>query len=168
MTLLKRYFLTDGQFLVTAAPADIHTVLGSCVAVCLWDKELKIGGMNHYLLPGSEESSAGNPNHGYSSIRMMLRTMINRGARMENVEAKVFGGCNSWTNCQDLFTVGSKNIEVANFILKEEGIRLTVQQTGGCYGRKIVFNTSTGKVKMHMLTKPVAEANEYINKGFDH
>ena len=164
----KQYFITDGQFLITTVPATIHTVLGSCVSVCLWDRKLKMAGMNHYLLPGSTTSAAGNPNHGYTSIAMLIRSMVNRRAQIENMEAKIFGGCNSWRHDNSLFAVGKKNIEVANLLLREAGIKITAQDTGGIYGRKIVFNTYTGKVKVHMLTKTAIEVNEDIYKGFSY
>jgi chemotaxis protein CheD len=164
----KQYFITDGQFLITTVPATIHTVLGSCVSVCLWDRKLRMAGMNHFLLPGSTASAAGNPNHGYTSIPMLIRSMINRKAQIENMEAKIFGGCNSWLRDNNLFTVGKKNIEVANLLLREAGIKITAQDTGGIYGRKIVFNTYIGKVKVHMLTKTVIEVNEDIYKGFSY
>lgn len=164
----KQYFITDGQFIITTVPADINTVLGSCVSVCVWDKKMKMGGMNHYLMPGSTSSVAGNPNHGYTSIPMLIRSMINRGAQLENMESKIFGGCNSWVRENNFFAVGNKNVEVANLLLKEAGVKITAQNTGGIYGRKITFNTLTGKVKVHLLTKTVVEVNEDIYKGFGY
>ncbi|HEY8936740.1 MAG TPA: chemotaxis protein CheD [Cyclobacteriaceae bacterium] len=166
--ITKKYFITDGQFLITTVPATIHTVLGSCVSVCIWDKKLKLAGMNHYLMPGSSASDAGNPNHGYTSIAMLIRSMLHRHAQIENMEAKIFGGCNSWLRHSSLFSVGRKNIEVANLMLREAGIKITAQNTGGMYGRKIVFNTFTGKVNVHMLTKTAIEVNEDIYKGFSY
>lgn len=166
--IYKQYFITDGQFLITTVPAAIHTVLGSCVSVCLWDRKLKMAGMNHYLMPGSSASAAGNSNHGSTSITMLIRSMIHRKAQIENMEAKIFGGCNSWLHDNSLFTVGKKNIEVANLLIKEAGIKITAQDTGGIYGRKIIFNTYTGKVKVNMLTKTAIEVNEDIYKGFSY
>lgn len=164
----KKYFITDGQFIITTVPAHINTVLGSCVSVCVWDKKLKIGGMNHYLMPGSELSTAGNPNHGYTAIPMLIRSMINRGAQRENMEAKIFGGCNSWVHRDHLFAVGAKNVDMADLLLKAAGISIAAQHTGGVYGRKIVFNTLTGKVKVYLLTKTAVEINEDIYKGFGY
>ncbi len=168
LTIAKRYFITDGQFVITTVPANIHTVLGSCVSVCLWDKELKMGGMNHYLMPGSSSSAAGNPNHGCTSIPMLIRSMINRNALVENLEAKIFGGCNSWAVDGGFFTVGIRNIEIADQILRREGIPITARQTGGMSGRKIIFDTYTGKVKVHLLTKTSAVVNDEISKGFSY
>ena len=109
MPPLKRYFITNGQFLITTVAAEIYTVLGSCVSVCLWDKQKKMGGMNHYLMPGSLETRSGDPDLGYSSTSMLIRSMLNRGASMDNLEAKIFGGCNSWASSdQTIFSVGKR------------------------------------------------------------
>ncbi|SKC73032.1 chemotaxis protein CheD [Ohtaekwangia koreensis] len=166
MASLKRYFITNGQFLITTAQTEIYTVLGSCVSVCLWDKQRQMAGMNHYLLPGSKDSPKGDADLGYSSIAMLIRSMLNRGAHVENIEAKVFGGCNSWSNDHPLFSVGKRNVEVANTLLQQTGIQIIAQHTGGSYGRKIIFNTATSKVKMFMLSRSAAEVNEAIRRGF--
>jgi chemotaxis protein CheD len=168
MPPLKRYFITNGQFLITTIAVEIYTVLGSCVSVCLWDKQKKMGGMNHYLMPGSLEGRSGDPDLGYSSIAMLIRSMLNRGASIENLEAKVFGGCNSWASDQAIFSVGHRNVAIADQLLKQAGIQITARHTGGYSGRKIIFNTGTGKVKMYTLSKSAAEVNEAIHKGFGY
>src|SRR4051812_45921391 len=94
MSELRKHTLFPGQFVISSAPVLISTVLGSCVSVCLWDKHISIGGMNHYLLPGTEEEP-GNPDRGLSATRMLIKSMLNRHSKIERMEAKVFGGCNS-------------------------------------------------------------------------
>ena len=147
----KTYFLHEGQFMITSLPSEIMTVLGSCVSVCLWDKARNIGGMNHYLLPGNKQDIAGNASLGYSSIRMLIRSMLNRQSSIENLEAKIFGGCNSIYK-DDTFTVGQRNIDIAIQSLQEAGIQIVVNHTGGKCGRKVVFNTQTGAVKMKFVS----------------
>jgi len=167
MIELKKHIVFPGQFIITSVPTLISTVLGSCVSVCLWDKASKVGAMNHYLLPGTDED-VGNPNRGLSSTRILIRSLINRRVRLENVEAKVFGGCNSLAINNDCFKVGERNITMALDVLKSYNIAVTAQHVGGGYGRKIVFNTETGKVRMRLLKKPSIEINEEINKGFGY
>jgi chemotaxis protein CheD len=166
MTERKKFYLFAGQFLITTVPAEIITVLGSCVSVCLWDREKRIAGMNHYLLPGTETADAGNANRGNTSTRMLIRSMLNRQCRIENLEAKVFGGCNSLYPQESLYVIGKRNIEMAKKILDEECIPIAACHTGGAFGRKIIFNTRTGKVRMRLLKKTAAELNEEIHKGF--
>ncbi|MBL7857090.1 MAG: chemotaxis protein CheD [Cyclobacteriaceae bacterium] len=124
--------------------------------------------MNHYLLPGTEHDDAGNANRGLSSTRMLIRAMINRQVRLENLEAKIFGGCNSMYLNNDCFKVGERNIEMALEVLQSYRIRVSAHHVGGSQGRKIVFNTATGKVRMRLLVKTATEVNEEINKGFSY
>ncbi len=168
MIELRKHIVFPGQFIITSVPTLISTVLGSCVSVCLWDKVLKIGAMNHYLLPGTTEDDPGDANRGMTSTRILIRSLINRKVKLENLEAKVFGGCNSLYINNDHFKVGEHNISMAMDILKNYNIKVTAQHVGGGYGRKIVFNTATGKVRMRLLIKTETDINEKINKGFGY
>jgi chemotaxis protein CheD len=165
---LKKHTVFPGQFIITSVPTLISTVLGSCVSVCLWDKVSNIGAMNHYLLPGTPEDDAGDPNRGLTSTPMLIRSLLNRKVKLENLEAKVFGGCNSLYKNNDTFKVGERNITMALDILKSYNIAVTAQHVGGAYGRKIVFNTATGKVRMRLLIKTDTDINEKIDKGFGY
>jgi len=167
MINLRKHIVFPGQFVITSVPSLISTVLGSCVSVCLWDKETGIAGMNHYLLPGTREDSAGNSNRGMTSISLLIRSLINRQVRLENVEAKVFGGCNSLYRNNDCFKVGERNVSIALEMLRDYNIHVSAQHVGGAVGRKIVFNTSTGKVRMRLLVK-TPDINEEIDKGFGY
>ena len=168
MIALKKYTVFPGQYMITSVPALVTTVLGSCVSVCLWDGQAGIGGMNHYLLPGTEEDEVGNMNRGITSIQLLVKSMLNRRATIENLEAKVFGGCNSLYKENNFFRVGERNAAIALEILKEFNIPVRAKHVGGSYGRKIIFDTGTGKVKMKLLTETAAEINEKINKGFGY
>ncbi|MEO7990654.1 MAG: chemotaxis protein CheD [Chryseolinea sp.] len=168
MVELRKHIVFPGQFIITSVPTLISTVLGSCVSVCLWDKVSKIGAMNHYLLPGTPQDDLGGANRGMTSTPILIRSLINRKVKLENLEAKVFGGCNSLYLINDQFKVGERNISMAMDILKNYNINVTAQHVGGGYGRKIVFNTATGKVRMRLLIKTETDINEKINKGFGY
>src|SRR6478736_2598370 len=107
-------------------------------------------------------------NRGYTSVQTLIRSLLNRQVKLENLEAKVFGGCNSLYINHDSFKVGKRNIEMAMEVLKSYGIPVTAQHVGGGNGRKIVFNTASGKVRMRLLIKTTIETNEEINKGFGY
>lgn len=166
MTLTKRYTVFSGQFIITSVPAVIVTVLGSCVAVCLFDIGRGLAGMNHFLLPGTEQDEAGDPSRGLSATRMLIRSMLNRGSAAENMEAKIFGGCNSLYKNNDQFKIGERNIGIAREVLNEYRICIAAQNVGGCNGRRVEFDTSTGIVRLQLLKKNYLEINEEINKGF--
>lgn len=165
MTDLKKIIMVEGQTIVTNIPSEISTILGSCVAVCLWDKETKLASMNHYLLPGSRQDAAGNLSRGFTSIETIIKSMISRNSKAENLRAKIFGGANSMFP-NGGFHIGKKNIEVAKIVLREAGIPITSNNTGGVHGRRIFFNTETGIVRVKLLTLTADCINEEINKGF--
>jgi chemotaxis protein CheD len=168
MIVLKKFTVFPGQYLITSVPAQISTVLGSCISVCLWDNISKVGGMNHYLLPGTDQEEVGNANRGITSVPLLIKSMINRNCKIGSLEAKVFGGCNSLYKENNIFKVGERNAAIAFEILKETGIPVTAQHVGGSVGRKIIFNTSTGKVRMKLLNETASEINEKIDKGFSY
>ena len=93
--------------------------------------------------------------------------MLNRCATSDTLEAKVFGGCNS-LYANDIYKVGERNIAIALAVLKAFEIRVVAKHVGGSHGRKIVFNTATGKVRVEILSKTAIEINEEINKGFGY
>src|SRR3954471_21125087 len=167
MSVLRRFNVLPGQMIITSAPALIATVLGSCVSVCLWDPHTKIGGMNHYLLPGTMDDDPNNTNRGLTSITLLIKSFVNRNIQLATLEAKVFGGCNSLYRTNDMYKVGERNIAVALEVLKANNIAVTAHHTAGPYGRKIVMNTATGKVQMRLLIKR-DQINEEINKGFSY
>ena len=152
-------FLMSGGLIVSRVPIKISTVLGSCVSVCLWDSETKTGGMNHYLLPGGDEDSAGDFNKGKSSIKMLVKSMINRGCSVHSLEAKIFGG-GSCLMPGNRFNVDKQNIEIAFSTLNELGIFISNHHTGGTVGRKIIFNTGNGKVQLKLLDQDDSELNK--------
>jgi chemotaxis protein CheD len=168
MINLKRYTVFPGQYVITSVPTLISTILGSCVSVCLWDRELKTGGMNHFLLPGTVDDSPGNADRGITSIPLLINSMLNRRSAIVNLEAKVFGGCNSLYKENNTFKIGERNAAIAFELLKDYSITVSASHVGGSYGRKIVFNTATGKVRMRLLVETAVEINEKINKGFNY
>lgn len=168
MTDLKKYTIFPSQFIITTVPALITTVLGSCVSVCLWDRASHIAAMNHYLLPGGADDNPRDPSRGVSATEHLIQSLVNRKVNVENVEAKVFGGCNSLYRHNDVFRVGERNVEVAFQVLRQFNIPVRAHHTGGSFGRRIAFNTSTGKVRMKLLLKPSTQVNEDIHKGFGY
>jgi chemotaxis protein CheD len=164
---LRKYTIFAGQSIITSAPSLISTVLGSCVSVCLLDKETGVAGLNHFLLPGIPSDESTNLNRGLTSTAMLVRSMLNRKINVNTLEAKIFGGCNSLYQ-NDVFKVGERNIAIALAVLKSFEVRVVAKHVGGSFGRKIIFNTATGRVRVNLLTKTATEVNEEIDKGFGY
>jgi chemotaxis protein CheD len=146
MELLEKKFVMGGQLVIAETPMELVTIVGSCVAVCLWDRKTKIGGMNHYMLP-SVDDVTNLMNGGLSATRMLIKSMVSKMSDIKNLEAKIFGGGNKFFS-ENFLVVGSQNVAAAKHVLKEAGIPIVLQNTGGIFGRKVYFDTLTGNVSV--------------------
>jgi two-component system chemotaxis response regulator CheB len=142
----KKIFLLPGKLDCAGEETLITTLLGSCVAVALHDPLTKIGGLNHYLLPEVIKGETPSPRYGIIAIPELIEEMEKRGADRFQLQAKIFGGANVLANNSIGESIGKRNIEIAQKMLKEAGIPVIRKDLGGERGRKIVFNTSTFEV----------------------
>jgi len=131
----------------------INTILGSCVAVCLYDPVLQIGGMNHYMLPLWNGNGLASPKYGNIAIEKLIASMEMKGAARNRIYAKVFGGGEVLDNASGSFKIGPRNIEVAKRLLSDNNIAIKASHTGGKLGRKIQYNSYTSEVKMKLIEK---------------
>jgi chemotaxis protein CheD len=140
-------YLLPGQLHVSAEPCQIRTILGSCVAMCLWDQWQRVGGMNHFLLPSSLEGKPTSLRFADVATRTLLEKLQRIGCHTRSLQAKIFGGSSMFQN-QNRYSIslGARNIAAALDLLKRAGVTVSAQETGGTQGRKIVFNTDNGAV----------------------
>jgi chemotaxis protein CheD len=144
-----KIYLQPGQWVATAEPSTITTILGSCVAVCLWDRELRVGGMNHYMLPFETGRTSGSPRFGDVAIHQLVEKLMSLGSRLSSLEAALVGGaCVMDAFRRDGDHIGARNADLAERILPMHGIRVTRRELGGNRGRKLVFETGTGGLKV--------------------
>ena len=138
------------DFAISNSPDILRTILGSCVGVCLYDPELKIGGMCHIMLPTMKDTSKSMKKYADSAIPMMLKEMEERGARRKAVLAKITGGATMFTLSETsmMGEIGNNNIARVREVLKGLAISLAAEDTGGNYGRTIDFYLETGMVKI--------------------
>lgn len=154
MTNINTNFIHVGQIYIDNGLVQISTVLGSCVAVCLYDKKLGIGGMNHYLLPFWNGNGLQSLKFGNISIPKLIESLLERGAKINTLEAKIFGGAAiNISCCNGAMMVGEKNILVAKEILNDYKIKIVAEDVGGNNGRKIQFNLDNGKVLLKYIAK---------------
>ena len=146
-------FIHVGQIHIDKAPAAISTVLGSCIAVCIYDTRLGIGGMNHYLLPFWNGHGLQSPKFGNISIPKLIEGMQAKGSSIKTMEAKIFGGATMNILASENMMIGQKNIIVAKEILKEYNIPIVAEDVGGQNGRKIQFDLEKGKVFLKYTSK---------------
>ena len=150
---IKQYYLYPSTLFASKEPYHIKTILGSCVAVCLWDYNLKIGGMNHYMLPLWNGRGLASPKYGNIAMEKLIGKMINLGANKNNLQAKVFGGAEVLQQQKVNYNIGRRNVLMAYEILRENKIPIINQSVKGLSGRKIIFNTDTGEVLHKILRK---------------
>jgi len=128
----------------------ITTILGSCVGICLYNQRLQVGGMNHYMLALWNGNGLASPRFGNIANEKLLQELIALGSSKIHLVAKVFGGANQTVSYND---VGMRNIEVAFEFLDRMEIPVIAKNVGGEIGRKLVFDTHTGEVRMKFIQK---------------
>ena len=137
--------VVQGEFRVSAADSDVlTTILGSCVAVCLYDPMIGIGGMNHFLLPDRPGQTNTDIRFGTHAMELLINALLHAGAHRQRLEAKAFGGSAMSENLTD---VGQENATFAKTFLRTEGIPVISASFGGTQARRIRFWPTTGRVQ---------------------
>jgi len=145
-------YLLPGQLFASSEPSTVTTILGSCVAVCVWDPVLKIGGVNHYLLPYWVGNGHSSGRFGNVAIKLLIDKLLAFGSKKRNLQAKLFGGACVLEAMRDREDhLGMKNIRVARKLLEEEGIPVISDDVGGSHGRKLIFHTDAGSALVRHL-----------------
>ncbi|KAB2943225.1 MAG: chemotaxis protein CheD [Hyphomicrobium sp.] len=144
---LTRKHVMEGQFHVSDDPnLVLTTVLGSCVAACLRDPVARIGGMNHFLLPGDGDraQSRDAERYGVYLMELLVNGLMSRGAQRARLEAKLFGGARTIFKSSD---VGKMNANFADHFLKNEGIAIVGASLGGKAGRRVEYWPVSGRAR---------------------
>ncbi len=153
----RRINLVQGEYKVSEDPGVVlTTILGSCVGVCIRDPVAKIGGMNHFLLPGKNvkgASSEVDPS-AVHLMELLVNGVMRRGGVRDRLEAKVFGGAKMIVGLSD---IGRLNAQFAKRFLEYEGIRILGGDTGGERGRRLQYWPVSGRA-MQSYIAPVYDA----------
>lgn len=147
---VQNVFLLPGSIYIAPEPALVTTVLGSCIAVCLWDSVWKFGGMNHFVLPYAPRGQR-SARYGDIAIEGLINGMRDLGSKTRDLRAKMFGGASVLPFSDIEKTVGARNIEAALDHLKKSRIRMTSRSVGGTSGLWIRQNTASGEVSVRRL-----------------
>lgn len=147
----KIKYLKQGELAIVSGDTKVFTILGSCVAVVLWDEQSKIGGANHFLLPTWNHKGAPDVRYGDVAVTELHDKTILSGAVKRRLVAKVYGGASMLKLDNSSFNIGQRNIEIALQKLKELNIPIVEEITGGNLGRKILFDPMTGEVKLDYI-----------------
>jgi chemotaxis protein CheD len=149
--------ILPGEYYVAVDDESITTVLGSCISACIRDKELCIGGMNHFMLP--EDTSDGRSSwldkatglstrYGSFAMESLINELLKRGAKRGRLEVKLFGGGRMLASMTD---VGGRNITFVRHWLSMEGLRIAAEDLGSTVPRRIIYTPQDGKVLVKHL-----------------
>jgi chemotaxis protein CheD len=143
-----------GEYFVYDEDIVILTTLGSCIAACLWDRNAKVGGMNHFMLPeGSDDSGR----YGSYAMELLINEMMKRGATRTTMEAKVFGGGQVIAGMTTM-NVGQRNTAFVLDYLHTEHIPVVSKDVLEIYPRKVCFLPASGKAMVKRLAPTNPEA----------
>jgi chemotaxis protein CheD len=132
-----------GDVATSTVPVVMHTLLGSCVAVCLYDALLGAGGMNHILLPGSRQDGR-STRFGVYAMELLINELMKQGGDRRRFVAKAFGGATVMSGLT-ASTIGDDNAEFVRTFLAAEKIPLVAQRLGGNHAVHVYFSTESGK-----------------------
>jgi len=145
-----------GEFFVHDEDILIMTTLGSCIAACLWDRNRRVGGINHFLLP---EAGSGTDSGRYGAFAMdlLIGELVKRGATRSSMEAKVFGG-GAVINGMNTINVGERNTAFVLDYLRTERITVVSKDVEGIHPRKVCFLPASGRAMVKRLASANTEA----------
>jgi chemotaxis protein CheD len=150
------------EFEIVNNPTVIETrSLGSCVAIVLYDVATRTTGLAHIMLPDSKKVNVGGKAGKYVDVAItaMLNRMLALGINKVNIVAKIAGGACMFSglSVSDFMNIGLRNVSAIKTVLKELGIKLVAEDTGGSYGRTVEFHTDSGKLIVKSTMAPTKE-----------
>lgn len=148
--------VVQGEYKVSSDPSvQLSNVLGSCVAVCLHDPVIRIGGMNHFLLPFGQEEGTNRPvRYGLFAMETLINALMKEGAKKSRLQAKIFGGARISVDLRD---IGQSNAAFARDFLSTENIECVAESLGGTNARRLLYQPATGHARMLLVPSNAVE-----------
>jgi chemotaxis protein CheD len=143
-------YLAPGQLVASADRCVLKTVLGSCVSVCLYDPSLRVGGMNHFLLPDAAGESS-SFRYARPALDGLLAAVEELGGTARRMQACVFGGARVLPGISDLMHLGERNVEFAFAWLMERRIPAVTRDVLGSLARRVEFHLADGSSHVRVL-----------------
>lgn len=143
-------------------PGAIMTIgLGSCIGIALYDKTTKVAGLAHIMLPDSTQfKTATNPmKFANLAIPMLIEKMEKQGCKRRSIVAKIAGGASmfNFTDKSIISDIGKRNAEAVKKTLKDEGIPIVAEDTGGDKGRTMIIDAEDGKVTLKIVGQGIIQ-----------
>ncbi len=160
--------ILPGECYVSRTGEMIVTVLGSCISACIRDKEIGVGGMNHFMLPVQKDPNGKLRSglvtaelcYGNWAMEFLINEILKLGGKKNRLEVKLFGGGKVLGGMTSI-DIGARNINFVRSFLSNEKIRVVAEDLGDVYPRKVLYFPDTGAVKLKRLR---SQANNTIEK----
>jgi chemotaxis protein CheD len=143
-----------GEYAIASAPGEIVTLgLGSCVGVCFYDPDLKLGAMAHVMLPDSRAAKdARNPTKfADTAIPFLLAEMERHGSARNRVVIKIAGGAQMFATNPEKETIGIRNVTAVETALAAAGLTITARSVGGHAGKSVILDLDSGELKLRTM-----------------
>ncbi len=157
---VDRHNIVAGEYFATVDPREITTILGSCVAACLYDPQSRIGGMNHFLLPYQVSDPTVSARYGVHAMELLINQIMKLGGDRRRLRAKVFGGCNVLRFSRSPWNVGQLNCKFIHEFLRTERIPIVAERCGGNAPLRVHFRTDTAQAFVKAFGNPERLLNE--------
>lgn len=162
---MREDFLLPGDLVTARGVAHFRTLLGSCVSICVTNKQRKLFGMTHFMLP-SNPGSDDLGRYGDTSTHKVLKSLLAMDADPRHYSARVYGGAAVVKGSHGVVGgIGQRNVQVARGLLKRYGIRVTEEDVGGQHGRKLDFWTAEDRVHCRLIKDQYNTSESSKNKG---
>jgi chemotaxis protein CheD len=148
---IERFHLKPGFVYFTTSPTTIWTVLGNCVAVCIWDNNTKVGGMAHIMYPKTKNPLVASSKFGNVSLSALLKLFDKTGCERSDLAAHIIGGAYKTELIEE--NVGEQILIVIRKMLFKKNVTIASEDTGGSMGRKVIFDTATGHIAVLKVKK---------------
>lgn len=155
---VQRVTIHIGGVRASREPLLLDTVLGSCIAACIYDPVTGIGGMNHFMLPeGADPDNPTSARYGVNAMELLISEVMKLGGSRKRFQAKVFGGGHVLKIRESLDGIPAQNINFVRQFLDVEQIPVMSEDLGGYQARRVLFNTQNGRVYVKKLGTTEAE-----------
>jgi chemotaxis receptor (MCP) glutamine deamidase CheD len=153
---LRAVRLPMGGVYASKRPVQVSTLLGSCVAACLFDPSMMVGGMNHIQLPGRMQPGDDGlaTRYGVHAMELLINRIMKLGGNRQDLRAKVFGGARMLGLSPGMIDVAEMNCSFALRFLKDESIPVEAFRLGGNQAMNVFFETATGKALVRCVPRP--------------
>ncbi len=141
---------------VACHPSILTTLgLGSCVGIALYDSKKKIIGLAHIMLPNSAIATANTNRAKFADTGIvdLLSKMVALGGNRKEIVAKIAGGAQmfNFAGSNETLKIGARNSDATKLVLKELGIPIISEDTGGNHGRTIEISSEDGKLMVKTI-----------------